>query len=424
MDLGMGDESISSVALQADGKIVLAGSKGTDPDYDFLLLRLNANGTLDSSFGLNGIVLPPSSAGRDALQSVAVQSDGKIVTAGQYYNGSHWDVFIARYLSDGSPDNTFGIGGSQVTDCGTGSRDYGRSLAIAVDGKLVVGGTKKNGTLSDFLVVRYNQDGTLDNTFGGSGIVVTDLGSNADEGYSLVINPDNKVLLSGRTGSTSVLGMVRYDPDGSLDASFGNNGKVVMSSGNGPSLWQAVALQDTDRIIVAGSSDTGPTTDFAVARYLNNGTLDNSFGINGITVTDLYTKSDQATSTAIQFGTKILVAGYSGTQSNGTGISVARYISDLDVGLLDQATDLPPIIYPNPIHAFVTIRYELPESELVSVRLLDINGQMIYNLTEDVLQLGGEKTIQLTLPKELVAGMYLIDIQSESGSVVARIVKD
>jgi len=434
MDLGMGDEYINAVALQTDGKVVLVGSAGVDPpgvdpDFDFLLLRLNTNGTPDISFGLNGIVIPPSSgSGHNWLHSVAVQPDGRIVIAGRLYNVSHWDFFIARYLDDGMLDPTFGIVVADFPIFSGLGNDIATSIAIAADGKLVVGGYTQKGGLSDFAVARYNPDGSLDNTFGVGGMVTTDFNSKYERAFSLVIAPDGKILLAGNVaksglGDSNVLGMARYNPDGSLDASFGNNGKVLADFGNAPSTWSSLALQDTSRIVVAGTVQFN-FSDFAVRRYLPTGVPDGSFGTNGIAITDLFERGDQASAIGIQFDSKILAAGSSDKMPSGIGVSVARYYGHITVGVPNQVGGLAPAIYPNPAHESVTLRYELTQPEAVTIRLLDLNGRLIHTFMEEKLQPTGGNTVLLDLPTGLMSGMYLLDIKSESASTVVKVVID
>jgi uncharacterized delta-60 repeat protein len=426
LDLAMGDEGINAVALQTDGKIVLAGYKGSTGQHDFLLLRLNSDGTLDSTFGSGGIVLPPGSSSNDILWTVAIQPDGRIVTAGQFYNASHFDFFVARYLQDGTPDSTFGFGGIQITDCGTGSLDYPRSLAIAADGKIVVGGSKTNSALSDFVVVRYNTDGSLDGSFGVSGIVSTDFGS-YEQGYSLAIDSDDRILLVGSVKPTviadaNVMGMARYNPDGSLDASFGNNGWLTTTGFGDYECWWSVALQDTSRIIVAATSNPTIPSDFTVARYLTNGELDLGFGSNGVVVTDMFTKGDQVRAVALHTDSKILVAGYSGS-TDGIHFSVARYLSHIVSGLSSPNVELATTVHPNPIKSEAILEYTLSQSEVITIYLTDIHGRIVMTYVEDEYQVSGHHEKMIAMPEHLASGTYMVVISSPAGQTTVQVVK-
>ena len=425
MDLGMGDEYIASVALQDDDKIVLAGYAGIDPNYDFLLARINSNGTLDNSFGLNGIVVPPSSSIlRNILYSVAIQTDGKIVVAGQINMGTHYDFFVARYLTDGTLDPTFGVVTTDFITFGAMGNDHATSLALAADGKIVAGGYTQKGVLADFALARYNSNGSLDNTFGAGGMVSTDFGK-YDRAFSVLIAADGKILLIGNLTNifqdSARLGVARYNPDGSLNASFGNNGKMIGNTPSVPTVWSAAVLQDTSRMVIVGGTLTVPG-DFAVTRYMTNGVPDASFGSGGIVITDMFTKGDGASAIAMQGDSKILVAGQAGSATpNGIGICVARYFSHLTVGVPNREGGSAFAVYPNPAHESITLSCELAQPEPLSVRLLDLNGRLIQTLIENKMRPAGENVVRMQLPQGLVSGMYLLDIRSKGGRAVMMV---
>lgn len=189
----------------------MAGASFIENSTDFALVRYNSDGSLDITFDHDGKVttdLGDSDYGR----AVAIQSNGQIVVAGNSSNDSGSDFALARYNGDGSLDTTFGIGGKTTTDFSSGY-DYGRTVAIQSDGKIIVGGSHSSATNSDFALVRYNSDGSLDTTFDTDGKVITDLSSYSDNGYAVIIQPDRKILLAGETynsGSNSDFALVRY----------------------------------------------------------------------------------------------------------------------------------------------------------------------------------------------------------------------
>jgi uncharacterized delta-60 repeat protein len=216
----------------------------------------------------------------------------------------------------------------------------------------------------------------------------------------------------------NVMEMVRYNPDGSLDASFGNNGRVTTPGfGNYEGQW-SVALQDTSRIVVAGTSNPTIPSDFALARYLTSGELDIAFGNNGVVVTDMYTESDKVLAVALHSDSKILVAGQSGIH-----FSVARYLSHIVSGLPSPTIGLASTVHPNPAHESVTLGFELPQPETVSVRLLDLRGRCIQVLQENMVGQVGENTLHLPLPKPLAPDIYLLALESESGVAIVKVVK-
>ena len=295
-----------SVAVQSDGKIVVAASQRYGNNS--AVLRYTAGGFLDPTFGTGGIVTTDLVGGASA---VAVQSDGKIVVAGSNSN----DFAVVRYNADGSLDTGFDTDGTVTTDIDNSSRDSGHSIALQSDGKIVMAG------LSDSIIttVRYNADGSLDTAFDTDGIVTSTAYGGFDSRVAAVVQSDGKIVVAG-TGSSD-FAVLRYNADGSLDTAFDTDGTVTTdistSSDDGAS---AAALQSDGKIVVAGSSDR----DFAVVRYDTGGSLDTGFDTDGKTTTNISTNGlDVGWSAARQSDGKIVVAGWSHTD-----LAVVRYNSN------------------------------------------------------------------------------------------------
>ena len=229
--------------------------------------------------------------GDDYGNALVIQPDGKILVAGATHNGTDWDWYIVRLMPDGALDGTFGTGGIVTTDL-RGFNDWGTSIALQPDGKIVFGSKSSNGTDTDFAVARYNPDGSLDGTFGTGGKVFTPIGSGNDDGSRVTLQPDGKIVLAGWyvNGTDDDFAVVRYNTDGSLDSSFGSGGIVVTRVGTGQDRISGVTVQPDGKIVVAGHSHNG--TDLAVARYLPDGTLDQfcaRYRSTGTTATNLNT---------------------------------------------------------------------------------------------------------------------------------------
>jgi uncharacterized delta-60 repeat protein len=278
-DFAQNDERIEDVVLQADGKIVAAGWTRTLPGalYRFALARYLPNGSLDTSFGTGGKVVTALSQGYDQAYGVALQPDGKIVLAG-YSTG----VAAARYNPDGTLDTAPDTGFGPVVDATTGARagfviipvgdlPQARDVAIQPDGRIVAAGfTVQPGSQDhDFVLVRYTPDGGLDPTWNGTGIVTTDFLPGTQDGVDAALGvsvlADGKILAAGAAAGRFAL--ARYNPDGTLDAGFGTGGLVATAIGGGAG-GEALAIQPADgKIVVAGGSDGN----FTVARYLSDG---------------------------------------------------------------------------------------------------------------------------------------------------------
>jgi uncharacterized delta-60 repeat protein len=327
----------NAVALQADGKIVAAGTAGY-PDSTFALVRYNSDGTLDTSFGGDGRVTTPIANGRCVTANGAViQADGKIVAAGS--TGCRREkVALVRYGADGTPDATFGGDGTVTSPFG-GRRCDAEAFAVALqaDGKIVVAGMAKCRE-AKFAVVRYDTDGTLDTAFSGDGWATADVAIRWDIAYGVAIQADGKIVAVG-AGATETdharFALTRFDTDGTLDISFGGDGKVTTPPDDCISAAKAVAIQANGKIVAAGFD--GCIDRFAIARYRTNGHLDPTFGSDGKVTTSFTCPQSDANAVAIQADGKIVAAGLAVCAAQHDYLfrfSVARYDTD---GTLDGA---------------------------------------------------------------------------------------
>jgi len=272
---------LQAVALQPDGKLVAAGQMARHTgDIDFVLLRYNPDGSLDPTFGGLGIVATDF-AGFDAAQAVVLQPDGKLVAVGgASFNTSNGDFALARYNPDGSLDPTFGTGGRVTTDFAAG-QDVARAAVLQPDGKLVAAGVASyssalcelgsQGSACDFALARYNPDGSLDPTFGTGGKVTTDFTGTYNKVFAVALQPDGKIVAVGdlRVGGNNFdFALARYNPDGTLDPTFGAGGQVTTDFAGGEDVASGVALQPDGKLVAVGHATIGGQSDFALVRYL------------------------------------------------------------------------------------------------------------------------------------------------------------
>src|SRR5690242_5316647 len=339
-----GSASAAAGVLQPDGKIIAAG--GTGPTSGFALARFNTDGNLDLSFGQAGKVWTPFQPVNDSnfVRGVALQPDQKIVAAGFANNTSGVREFaVVRYLPDGQLDLTFGSAG-KVTTAISGNGDDAYALVIQPDGRIVLAGSV-SGQSEEFGLVRYNSDGTLDSTFGSAGEVTLEFDHFGDAAQALALQSDGKIVVAGRATQHSPpfdfqrFGIARYNPDGTLDSSFGSAGKVMTAlTDNKFDRAQAtsVVIQPDAKIVVGGWSD-GPLngTDFAVARYNTDGSLDPTLGTAGHILTDFSNGgNEQILGLALQPDNKIIAAGFTDRRGDGEVFALARYNCD---GSLDNS---------------------------------------------------------------------------------------
>ncbi len=279
-DLG-GDELVKKVLLQPDGKILVLG----DSSGDFGLTRFTDAGELDTSFSGDGKVVADF-GDTDLVVDAVIQSDGKIVVVGN----SNGNFALVRYTAAGISE------GNLSTDFG--GPDDAKRVLIQSDGKILVVGDSDDAVV----VARYRTDGLLDASFSADGKVLTDLGTNAVVNDA-VLQTDGKLVVAGANGSDFAL--VRYNVNGTLDTSFGGSGIVVTNLPDFSAV-QRVMLQSDGKILAIGDNDG----DFALTRYTTDGRLDRSFSRDGIVATDFGTL-DTVSDAVVQPDGKILVLGTS-----------------------------------------------------------------------------------------------------------------
>ncbi len=338
VEFGGGSEIGVAVAVQPDGKIVAAGTKSAfSSQYaDYALARFESDGALDTSFGNAGKVVTDLSGWRDWGSAVAIQPDGKIIMAGTAYEiGTGRELFgLVRYEPDGTLDTTFGVDGVVRTSFGWRT-DEGRAVALQSDGKIVVAGMAGSFWSYHFGLARYRGDGSLDTTFGSGGLVSTTLGNTGSAVAAIAIQPDGKIVAAGHVQTRDYeadFGLARYHPDGALDVDFGDGGTIITEFGDDDH-GRGVAVQPDGKIMVVGYSGFWPTTDIALARYDRDGHLDATFGNGGKVITDLGGNYQSGNALVIQSDGKIVVVG-DDANPDGTDAVVARYTvsGTLDAG--------------------------------------------------------------------------------------------
>jgi uncharacterized delta-60 repeat protein len=291
-----GSSRALGLVVQPDGKLVAAGDTSSG---EFALARYNPNGSLDPSFGGSGTVTTATGYGATAL---VLQPDGKLVAAGTSSGSSGREFALLRYKPNGSLDPSFGGDGKVATSFA----DEANALALQPDGKLVAAGSADRDA---FALARYNPGGSLDGSFGAGGTVTTDFVNSLDDAaYALALQPDGKLVAAG--SGLGGFALARYNPNGSLDESFGADGKVTTVDG-ALIVANALVLQPDGKLVAAGMAWTPSTGfDFCLVRYNSDGSLDTSFGVGGkVTTNFVNSSSDQANALALQPDRKLVAAG-------------------------------------------------------------------------------------------------------------------
>lgn len=338
--IGNGDSDGWSIALQPDGKIVEGGySRG----LGFALVRYDVDGSLDTTFGTGGKADVVTLLGkRSEGYSVKIQPDGKILMSGSRdgLNQSMTTPALVRWNADGSLDKTFGRNGVVM------EKGWGGRIGLQPDGKIVMAGGIQTASSYNVLV-RYNADGSLDTSFKTGGGAAAQLRGDGFSVADIAIQPDGKVVAAGTErsfedgSSYEVLALARYNADGSPDTSFGKGGKAVMAAGKGLSDPTSVTLQPDGKIVLGGTFNaTNTNKQFALARWNADGSLDTSFGDGGRVSTHVGmgwegSYGDQGRSVTVQADGKILLGGFTQVGNTfATDFALVRYNAD---GSLDRS---------------------------------------------------------------------------------------
>lgn len=462
------------VAFLPDGKLLVAGTKGSGVNPKFIhVMQLKPDGSLDNSFGDSGqIATHVQYSGNAGEHLMKLQPDGKIVVAGFTLDGDDQSTALARFLPDGSPDNGFGNGGvasHNIDEFGDGEAAY--SVAIQPDGKMVTGGVSSPSQFdTDYTLVRFNADGSLDTGFGQGGVSTLPLPSSYDNIWHLLVQPDGKLLATGYTnyllGFTRSL--ARFNADGSMDTGFGNNGLVSITGVNGAGFQNSLAIAPDGGIVLAGVNylPSGTGLHMVINRFLANGQKDTGFGTNG-RVTFEGENIDPWGAMTVQPDGKLLVLvrkyqpfaitlhrlladgspdpefATGGSISHNLGLQPASMQLDNELrivvvggeqfsavrfgsGLSSAQTQAGPFegmaIYPNPTPGSFRLDFELRQAAMVSIRIYDSYGRLVREQGPTAGYTSGNHSTLLDLGQS-PAGLYTLVLDSDLGSARQVVVK-
>ncbi len=409
-------EAATAVAVGSNGKIAVVGYAGSS----YAIALFNSDGNLDAGFGNNGVVFIDTIQ----LSDVAVQDDGKILVAGSSDIINHYLFSISRYNPNGTLDTSFGEAGVVTNSLGN-FECFIWSIEILPQGKILAGGgiIKDDGD-RDFAIVRYNNDGTLDSSFNEIGFNVLPFDSYDDVISSIKQQPDGKIIVVGSSFNDQDIGsfvLSRYTNEGTIDSIFGTNGIVYTQIGSLSDVPYSVELQSDGKIIVGGSSKAGENYLFALARYNSNGHVDSAFSNDGL-LTDSFNPVQYQIAMAIiiQSDDKIVAIG-----SSSAFFTLVRYLSTWNVGIIDLSISTNSVlIYPNPITESATLKYTLPTPETISIHLLDVQGKLLKTFIENEKQDASEHQQEISFPDPLPSGVYFLKISgANGGNVSVKVIK-
>ncbi len=421
-------------ALQKDGKIVVAGTvvSGNNTSYP-TVSRYLPNGSIDSSFGKNGVSYRVFNSKEVQAEAIAIQPDNKIVIVGNYRLPNR-SVGIMRYTSNGKVDTTFGenhTGVFQILLNKNGDAFW--TVVIQPDGKIIAGGvTAGIDPGLDFVMLRTTVDGRPDSTFGRNGVVTTDFCNNDDRGESIALQPDGKIIFAGQVhcGNNYNFGIGRYLPDGRLDSSFGTKGKVITDFSGYDDYATSIAIELNGKIVAGGVSFLSSNTssgNFALAQYKTNGTLDSSFGNNGTTITDFHGLQDWGYDAALQKDGKIILCGFANTQLH-TGFALARYKDDeclINNNCVDTQLKLTSArilsLAPNPVKNILSLSFNSQIQMRWHITISSVYGKVYKNLDWNTSSSLNTKQIDVSF---LPTGIYMLNVYTADECYSSKFLKD
>lgn len=368
----------SDMVLQPDGKVIVVG-RARIGAYKAVLVRYNADGTLDATFGEGGVVTTPSVGITDRAESVVLLPDGRIVVSGFIDAGATYYAIVMRYFDDGDLDPTFGENGI----CHLQTLGNSETLALQDDGKVIVGGH----VADNFGLARVNTDGTIDTSYGTDGYVTTDM-TQYSYIFDLAFQEDGKLIAAGFKGGETSYGDVvvaRYTVDGILDTSFGTEGLYINDLGGLADFGTSVGIQTDGKIIVGSHKELDdplevPVYDATIIRLNSDGTLDDTFGTNGIAAIKMVEEANYVQDLTIQADGKIL---FTGSVVTGGASSYHTYVTRLNTdGSLDQSFADQGVKYINPFGTEDYLESVLvDENSNIFVAGYSTNANGVYNFT-------------------------------------------
>jgi len=422
-----------SAVITSTGKILLVGSTTDYQTYRMMLIQLNADGTLDAAFGTNGVALQSVSLvgpnAEDMAFDVTLDDQENILVCGSSYDTNYVRrPVVVRFTPDGTLDNTFGVDGVATIPVMLVGASAFQGIVVQPDGKIVATGFFGQTELwYTLLLVRFNADGTLDPTFSTDGIIKHNYGNVDDEGEDLKLTPDGSILVAGKTVTVtynySAL-LMKFTPDGEVDTAFGTAGAVEEDLADFDYAWN-VELQADGKIIIAGTSGVGPPNgfDLAVWKYAADGTPDAAFGTNGLAhyaIGDYYT---MIYGLDVQADGKILIGGQARTANNENYFFTARLQNDIATGIANLSATAGALVFPNPasVGSRVTLDVVEPIQAGARIDLLAADGRQVGAYRAAQLERNAGR-VGLMLPASLTPGVYQLVLQQPGTRVVSTLV--
>jgi uncharacterized delta-60 repeat protein len=376
--------------------------------WAYAILRLNSDGSLDTGFGQNGYVTQLIGDTYFSCMGLALQTDNKIVAAGSAWNGSDYDLAAVRFTENGTLDNTFSSDGIS-SKYFAGSNEYAHAIDILADGRIVVVGEMSFTNTSYMIVMRLNADGTLDNGLIPNGASTLTFSQGKSKAMDIALTSNNTMWLAGSVynGTNWDIAIGRMTSAGQYDGTFGNNGTLVVPIGNYDDYGEKILIQPDGKVIIGGNTENATEDDFVLIRLNTNGTFDNTFNQTGILQYSISPLGDACYSMAFQPDGKLIAAGEAKT-TTGWDFVIARFLTELKVGIIDFINGSQLLVYPNPVQKNSVLEYSLANAEYLTISVFNTEGKLVKSIMENKSLAAGTYKQPLDDLDSLPGGNYLI----------------
>ncbi len=419
IDIDGGNDEARDVLVLGNSNILVAGTAVTGGGKDFAFALLDPSGKLVASFGDGGKLTINFNNTNDVLSRITLHGD-RIYAVGSSISNDVEQYAVAAIKTDGTLENAFSGDGKLVFDVDAG-QDVATSIAIQSDDKLLVAGYTGIGFAKEFCIVRFKPDGTLDSGFSQDGIVMPDVGTTDDRAYGIAIQDDQKIVVAGSSlGETGYdFALVRLGIDGSIDLDFGEDGFAVETIGPFYDDARDMILQPDGKILVTGyAAQAASDADFGLARFTRDGVLDNTFSGDGkvITIIGSGESEDEAHAIALQPDGKIVIVGEAENSSGNVDFALARYLSGIVTSIDKEVIVLEQLkLFPVPAHSMLNASFTIDRERVLEFSITDVTGRILDIVQDNKSFSAGHHTLTFNLPPSLPSSTYFLCVKDGEG---------
>lgn len=420
------DDYCKSIAIQNDSLLLIAGYSYTWDGFNvnsvynqFSIIRLNLNGELDSTFGVNGVYELNFDPNDCSAVKILVETNGKVLVVGNYSNSNSNMFFAIRLTQNGNIDLTYGNNGIfQIQLDSIYKYDVVTCAVMQPDGKLLIGGQTSNALFQGkvFGLIRLNEIGTIDSSFGDFGIVKTNLPfSGNDYAYGIALQSDGKILMCGSAYNDKLFAICRYNIFGNLDLTFATNGIFTLDLTQYDDYLSSLIVQQDGKIVACGKSYTKG----CIIRVLASGQIDSTFNLNGINT--IVTNGESSLFSLAQFQSDgIISCGYAKDTSQTYQFSLVSLKSILFSGIDQNVRKMKHLnVYPNPTNDVLQINYTISSNSNIIIQIFNSLGQIV--MEESNQQTFGTYT-SIVDTKNYANGIYYIRFSDGINSKQAKVI--